>query len=322
MAKSKHSLLLEKSIQAVLSAIELYNKPVFSYREESFSILMVNAWELLLKAKKLKDNKSKLTCLYIPVSKKTKAEKPRQRFKYKTNRSGNYLTLGISELIEQEIKDSNLKIQLETLVEIRDNAIHFYNASKYFEKQLLEVAVASLKSYKIIIEEWFSESLDKFNLFLIPIAFNVPQTFNVASLSPESEAHKNLLDFISKQRQKEEDLSKHNIALVIDIKLNRADKGTQVRFDKNGTPMYQDSEEIFKKKYPLDYKSLISKLKNRYTNFKQDQAFNKIKKELCKLLEFSGERFLDYEKMSGTKKTYYSSNIIKEFDKHYTIKKS
>ncbi len=320
MAKSKHSLLLEKSIQAVLSAIELYNKPIFSYREESFSILMVNAWELLLKAKKLKDNNSKLTCLYIPVSKKTKAEKPRQRFNYKTTKSGNYLTLGISELIEQEIKDNNLKIQLETLVEIRDNAIHFYNASKYFEKQLLEVAIATLKSYKIIVEEWFSESLDKFDLFLIPIAFNIPQTFSVESLSQESEAHKKLLGFISKQRQKEDNLSQHDIALVIDVKLNRADKGMQVRFDKDGIPVHQDSEEIFKKKYPLDYKSLILQLKNRYTDFKQDQIFNKLKKELCK--EFSGERFLDYEKMSGTKKTYYSSNIIREFDKHYTIKKS
>ncbi|HRG63845.1 MAG TPA: DUF3644 domain-containing protein [Burkholderiales bacterium] len=322
MAKSKHSLLLEKSIQAVLSAIELYNKPIFSYREESFSILMVNAWELLLKAKKLKDNNSKLTCLYIPVSKKTKTEKPRQRFKYKTTKSGNYLTLGISELIEQEIKDNNLKIQLETLVEIRDNAIHFYNASKYFEKQLLEVAIATLKSYKVIVEEWFSESLDKFDLFLIPIAFNIPQTFSVESLSQESETHKKLLGFISKQRQKEDNLSEHDIALVIDVKLNRADKGMQVRFDKDGIPVHQDSEEIFKKKYPLDYKSLILKLKNRYTDFKQDQIFNKLKKELCKRSEFSGERFLDYEKMSGTKKTYYSSNIIREFDKHYTIKKS
>mgnify|MGYP000588433383 CR=1 FL=1 len=106
MAKSKYSLLLEKSIQAVLSAIELYNKPVFSYREESFSILMVNAWELLLKAKKLKDNNGKLTCLYIPISKKTKSEKPRQRFKYKTTKSGNYMTVGITDLIEQEIIDA------------------------------------------------------------------------------------------------------------------------------------------------------------------------------------------------------------------------
>lgn len=318
MAKSKYSLLLEKSIQAVLSAIELYNKPVFLYREESFSILMVNAWELLLKAKKLKDNNGKLTCLYIPISKKTKTEKPRQRFNYKTTKSGNYMTVGISDLIEQEIKDKNLKTQLETLVEIRDNAIHFVNASKYFEKQLLEVAIASLKSYKIIVYEWFDESLDKYDLFLIPIAFNIPQTFSVESLSQESDAHKKLLDFISKQRQKEETTSEHDIALVVDVKLNRADKGMQVRFDKNGIPVHQDSEEVFKNKYPLDFASLISKLKTRYSDFKQNQEFNTLKKGLCQNPEFCGERYLDYEKMSGTKKAYYSSNILQEFDKHYT----
>jgi len=54
--KARHHSLLEKSIQAALSAIEVYNKPDFKYREESFSILMVNAWEVLLKAKILKDN--------------------------------------------------------------------------------------------------------------------------------------------------------------------------------------------------------------------------------------------------------------------------
>jgi len=48
---SKSRLLVNKSVQAALSAIELYNKPNFSYREESFCILMVNAWELLLKAR-------------------------------------------------------------------------------------------------------------------------------------------------------------------------------------------------------------------------------------------------------------------------------
>ncbi|MCI1753546.1 MAG: DUF3644 domain-containing protein [Flavobacteriales bacterium] len=48
--------LMEKSTHAALSAIEIYNKPDFKYREESFSILMVNAWELLLKAKIAMDN--------------------------------------------------------------------------------------------------------------------------------------------------------------------------------------------------------------------------------------------------------------------------
>ena len=42
--------LLDKSVGSMLSAIEIYNKPNFQYREDTFAILSVNAWELLLKA--------------------------------------------------------------------------------------------------------------------------------------------------------------------------------------------------------------------------------------------------------------------------------
>ena len=63
--KTKSDLLLNKSIQAALSSIELYNKPNFSYREESFTILMVNAWELLLKAKIVTDANQDMSALYI-----------------------------------------------------------------------------------------------------------------------------------------------------------------------------------------------------------------------------------------------------------------
>ena len=50
MAKpQKYKSLLDKSLAAAVSAIEVYNKPDFKYREETFAILMVNAWELLLK---------------------------------------------------------------------------------------------------------------------------------------------------------------------------------------------------------------------------------------------------------------------------------
>ena len=49
--KAVYKQLLEKSLGAALSAIEVYNKPDFRHREECFVILLVNAWELLLKAK-------------------------------------------------------------------------------------------------------------------------------------------------------------------------------------------------------------------------------------------------------------------------------
>lgn len=43
--------LLEKSEEAFLMAIEVYNKPTIKYRLEGFSFFICNAWELLLKAK-------------------------------------------------------------------------------------------------------------------------------------------------------------------------------------------------------------------------------------------------------------------------------
>lgn len=56
MPKSRSHTLSEKAVSAATAAIEIYNKPIFAYREESFAILMLNAWELLLKARVLLEN--------------------------------------------------------------------------------------------------------------------------------------------------------------------------------------------------------------------------------------------------------------------------
>ena len=59
-----HQSLLDKSISSMLSAIEIYNKPDFKYREETFSILAINAWELLLKARLLQKYSYKMAAIY------------------------------------------------------------------------------------------------------------------------------------------------------------------------------------------------------------------------------------------------------------------
>jgi hypothetical protein len=45
---SRH--LIRNAKSALLAAIEIYNKPGFQYRDENFVILLLNAWELCLKA--------------------------------------------------------------------------------------------------------------------------------------------------------------------------------------------------------------------------------------------------------------------------------
>jgi len=42
--------LLANAQSALVAAVEIYNKPAIEYRDEAFAILVVNAWELLLKA--------------------------------------------------------------------------------------------------------------------------------------------------------------------------------------------------------------------------------------------------------------------------------
>jgi hypothetical protein len=51
MPQSRSEKLVDKSEAAMISAIEIYNKPDYRYRDETFSILALNAWELLLKGK-------------------------------------------------------------------------------------------------------------------------------------------------------------------------------------------------------------------------------------------------------------------------------
>ena len=64
--------LLDKSVNSMLSAIEIYNKPNFSYREETFAILATNAIELLFKAQLLRVCSYKIKHLFVmePVIKK------------------------------------------------------------------------------------------------------------------------------------------------------------------------------------------------------------------------------------------------------------
>jgi hypothetical protein len=328
--KSKSQYLLEKSIHAALSAIEVYNKPDFKYREESFCILMVNAWEVLLKARILQENKNKIQSIYIEDSSKQRKDgKPHKKTKYKTSRSGNFLTLDIINAIQVCKLDRRLSENLKLLVEIRDNAIHFYNESKVFEKKLLEIGTASLKSYVDCVNDWFDYDLSRYNFFLMPISFFHVHEIKSFSINKEEKQHKNLLQYIdSIEKAHPSDIkSKHNISLILETKFVRSQSldGIPIRVDSNNPNAISvkiDSEERFGEMYPWSFKEdLVPKLKARYSNIKFDAQFRTLIRSLEKNKAFCGERFLDFKRKKGGQKKFYNPNIINEFDKHYTRKK-
>src|SRR6202049_3857384 len=91
--------LLQNSEAALISAIEIYNKPSFAYREETFAILALNAWELLLKAKLLDIKDNKLKCLHIYYRKEVGEDQLSKKLYVKKNRTGNKMTVGIEGCI-------------------------------------------------------------------------------------------------------------------------------------------------------------------------------------------------------------------------------
>ena len=150
--------LLDKSVSCMLSAIELYNKPDFKYREDIFAILAVNAWELLLKSQLFKSNKYSIKSICKTEPLKTKnGTNHKCRTQISKNRCGNAKTLDIISVIgklnELKVLPKEMVNNIEALIELRDNSIHFLNTANIF-KQIQELGFACIKNYMTFIRDW------------------------------------------------------------------------------------------------------------------------------------------------------------------------
>ena len=320
--KSLSANLVEKSVQAAVAAIEIYNKPNFSYREESFSILMTNAWELLLKAKWVFDHADEEESLYELVDSgigKKIAKK---------NRSGNPITHGISYLVKELFE--NKKSGLETgcrdnilaLIEIRDNAAHFLHKDLYLARRLLEVGTASLSNYLLLVRKWFQMDLSHYDFYLMPISFfHAFETIKPSSITHYTDQTKRLLEFIDSLEQKElEQDSQQYVTLRFETHLVRGKDASAVEFrwtDDPNAPVISLREEDVLKNYPMTYRNLVDKMRERYDNFKENKEFHTLRKALDNEKKYSIERLLNPSNPKSSKQRFYNSNILQEFDKYY-----
>ena len=93
MPVARYKKLVEKVIEASLVAVEIYNKPKIQYREEIFSNLMPNAWEILLKVREIQHTgKLQSNYEFQPVYKRDGSKSIRK--KKILNRSGNPISIG------------------------------------------------------------------------------------------------------------------------------------------------------------------------------------------------------------------------------------
>jgi hypothetical protein len=325
---SRSARLLQNAEAALISAIEIYNKPSFGYREETFAILALNAWELLLKAKVLEQHNNAINSLTVFATRQTASGKQSKKRYAKLNRSGNRITIGIDSCIDVLTKKGisvpePVRKNLEALTEIRDNAVHYINASPQLSKQVLEIGTACLRNFIELGKLWVSLDLSSYSLYLMPIGFLPTEPATAMTISNNEQKVVNYLARVMKDGSSASDQDYH-VSLDVNISFKRTSIASAAAVivtndptDPNATKVALSEEDI-RKQYPWDYATLTEKLNNRYIDFKNNAKYHALRKKIATNPQFMKTRFLDPSKQGGLRKDFFNPNIIAEFDKVYT----
>lgn len=149
MNKELISTLLDKSEEAFLMAIEIYNKPTINYRLEGFAFFICNAWELLLKSKMIKNNEN----IY---------------YQDKPNR-----TISLSNCITSVFTNDKdpVRKNLEILIGLRNTSTHF--VIKEMDSIYLPFMQANVLNYSQKLFDYFGRDItEKINSSFMTLVIN------------------------------------------------------------------------------------------------------------------------------------------------------
>jgi hypothetical protein len=263
--------LLENSIAAALSAIEIYNKPDFKYREQVFSILIINAWELLLKAKLVADSGERLESLYVL----------KEDGQPKVSRTGQPLTIEILGAVRKLDLDPAIAGNLEALIGVRDVSVHFY-ASESLSYLVYTLGAAALQNYQTFVRQNFGRSLLEYNFYILPLAFAYNfKTLAMIDCDREPSAVAALLKSVAAAQEAVESSDFH-LVCEIATELRSAKKFVAGTADVSVVVAPTGSDKIVYRtqpltdKYPLSYE-VKEKVRSALPGVKQSQIDGAIK---------------------------------------------
>jgi Domain of unknown function (DUF3644) len=136
--RGSYPRLAGNSTSAMMAAVEVYDKPRFAYRDEVTVILMMNAWELLLKAVVSRAAKS-------IFQRKVRAQP------YRTLSWGAAFNVAVdSGIWPKDVAARAVRDNLELLALYRNSSLHFYNEPE-FGKLLYSLMQTSLFNYRDLL---------------------------------------------------------------------------------------------------------------------------------------------------------------------------
>lgn len=277
--KSRSKILCDHSLGMALAAIEIYNKPNFNNREQIFSILMISAWESLLKSKIVKDHSNHLNSIYVKQA----------NGRYKKNRRGENLTIGIDDAILKCNLPEPISQNIKSLVRIRDAAIHLTANSKSLPYIVFSLGTATLRNYAKFIDKNFGLSLSDYNFYILPLGFTYPfQTMTLADFKKEPESISKIIKDIENSKETLSENDDYFLICEIQTTLVSAKKITDATDIVAKVDPTSSSAVIVNRKvniidqYPLSWTQVYNSLRLEFPDLKRTELNNFIKENKIK----------------------------------------
>ena len=144
-----------------------------------------------------------------------------------------------------------------------------------------------MKNFVVAIKNWFGVDLKRYNFYLMPLTFHSASDL-VESLGGEKEPQhvRRLLNKISEVEQEYPASNNQDFVVTVQVKLKFVRTS-----DKQSVPVHVSrddpdaisvtvSEDDILKNFPWNYGELTQRLKLRYTNFKVNNDYHKIRKTI------------------------------------------
>ena len=181
--------LVANSLSALLAAIEVYNKPRMDYRDEVTVVLVVNAWELALKAALRQAGK---------------------RIFYPKKRNEQYRTLAVEDALKQvvihklfpaRVDGRALAANVTALTEYRNRAVHLYAADLgELVYPFLQTSVLNYRDF--MLDRFHTDLADSITWQLLPLGAKAPtEPIQFMKAEPAACAVAEVQDFIDGLRK-------------------------------------------------------------------------------------------------------------------------
>lgn len=332
MAKRKmvQNNLVKNSIAAYFAAIEIHNKPNITYRYETVTLLMMNAWELALKA-------------YIK-----KYIKPRSIFTDDGHTISADKALDYVTEHRNAIKSNSftaIRKNIEEIQKYRNGITHFY--CEQLEPYIFMLVARSALNYVDFMKTQFSKDImEDEGLFIMPLGFKLPfrpEDFlsnKVAKYAASEESKAFIQDIVDVIRSLKDEGIEDSIVLGFDIyfesvkKASNSDllaaittiegadatftKVTNARFSNDpNAQVFNMSDEEFRKIWKYTHADILAWCKENVKDFKQGTIFNNLKKKLRDDINCAYTRRLDSKSSKSPSKDFYTDLALERIKEEY-----